>query len=69
MKMGAVDARPGIVKLMDAAFGKEPGGTGESGLVIAGEQIRGKGAKAVDGITTQGTLGEGNWLGDRPIAL
>lgn len=67
MKTGAVDARPGMLIFMEAAA-EEPLGTGERRLGIAGEQTRGKEAKAADGTMTQGTLREGNWLAASPMA-
>lgn len=53
---------------MGAAAEKEPSGTGERGLGIAGEQTRGKEAKAADGTMTQGMLREGNWPAASPMA-
>lgn len=68
MKTGVVDARPDILKFTEVGAEKEPSGTGERGLVMVGEQMRGKEAKAADGTTTQGTLREGTWLAARLIA-
>lgn len=68
MKTGAIDARLDMLKLMEVAAEKETSGTVGRGLVIVGEQTRGKEAKAADGSMTQGTLREGNWFAARLMA-